>query len=136
MSKKNQSHELLLCLYIYIYNLVHHHKPWINLRILAKYNCKLAYTTSVYPMSSCINPSTLATSVNGFKYLPLATNRAAIRITTKNKPVQCLVGAKYDNLTVDRRSANYQPPIWDHDFLQSLNSDYTVFSIIIINNTY
>nr|BAG74774.1 limonene synthase [Citrus trifoliata] len=76
-------------------------------------------------MSSCINPSTLATSVNGFKYLPLATNRAAIRITAKNKPVQCLVSAKYDNLTVDRRSANYQPPIWDHDFLQSLNSDYT-----------
>ena len=52
-------------------------------------------------MSSCINPSTLATSVNGFKYLPLATNRAAIRITAKNKPVQCLVSAKYDNLTVD-----------------------------------
>ncbi|KAH9751675.1 Beta-myrcene/(E)-beta-ocimene synthase 2 [Citrus sinensis] len=43
----------------------------------------------------------------------------------KNKPVQCLVSAKYDNLTVDRRSANYQPSIWDHNFLQSLNSKYT-----------
>ncbi|KAH9685737.1 tricyclene synthase [Citrus sinensis] len=76
-------------------------------------------------MSSCINPSTLVTSVNGFKCLPLTTNKAAIRIMAKNKPVQCLVSAKYDNLTVDRRSANYQPSIWDHDFLQWLNSKYT-----------
>ncbi|GAY65207.1 hypothetical protein CUMW_239390 [Citrus unshiu] len=89
------------------------------------YNCKLAYTTSVCPMSSCIVPSTSFTSVNGFKCPPLATNRAATRIITINKPVQCLVSAKYDNLTVDRRSANYQPSIWDHDFLQSLNSGYT-----------
>ncbi|KAH9685726.1 Beta-myrcene/(E)-beta-ocimene synthase 2 [Citrus sinensis] len=37
-------------------------------------------------MSSCINPSTLVTSVNGFKCLPLATNKAAIRIMAKNKP--------------------------------------------------
>ncbi|KAH9685730.1 Beta-myrcene/(E)-beta-ocimene synthase 2 [Citrus sinensis] len=76
-------------------------------------------------MSSCIVPSTSFTSVNGFKCPPLATNRAATRIITINKPVQCLVSAKYDNLTVDRRSANYQPSIWDHDFLQSLNSGYT-----------
>ncbi|KAH9751566.1 Beta-myrcene/(E)-beta-ocimene synthase 2 [Citrus sinensis] len=76
-------------------------------------------------MSSCIVPSTSFTSVNGFKCPPLATNRAATRIITINKPVQCLVSAKYDNLTVDRRSANYQPSIWDHDFLQSVNSGYT-----------
>ncbi|KAL9448319.1 hypothetical protein AB3S75_015736 [Citrus x aurantiifolia] len=76
-------------------------------------------------MSSCINPSTLFTTVNGFKCLPLATNKAAIRIVAKNKPVPCLVSAKYYNLTGDRRLANYQSSIWDHDFLQSLNSDYT-----------
>ncbi|KAL9451434.1 hypothetical protein AB3S75_013072 [Citrus x aurantiifolia] len=60
-------------------------------------------------MSSCINPSTLVTSANGFKCLPLATNKAAIRIMAKKKTVQSLVSAKYDNLTVDRRLANYQP---------------------------
>ncbi|CAL5356745.1 unnamed protein product [Camellia sinensis] len=28
------------------------------------------------------------------------------------------------NQKVIRRSANYQPPIWDYDYLQSLNSKY------------
>uniref|UniRef100_A0AAU7LMP8 Sabinene synthase n=1 Tax=Zanthoxylum ailanthoides TaxID=159071 RepID=A0AAU7LMP8_9ROSI len=78
-------------------------------------------------MSSCIIPSTFIPSVNGFKCLPLATNRATIRIST-HKSIRCVAttaGTQPDNSTVARRSGNYQPTIWDNDYLQSLSSHYT-----------
>ncbi|XP_052173594.1 terpene synthase 10-like [Diospyros lotus] len=31
----------------------------------------------------------------------------------------------HDQKTIERRSANYQPPIWDRHYLQSLSSEYT-----------
>ncbi|XP_052172304.1 (-)-alpha-terpineol synthase-like [Diospyros lotus] len=31
----------------------------------------------------------------------------------------------HDQKTIVRRSANYQPPIWEHHYLQSLSSEYT-----------
>ncbi|KAJ9685395.1 hypothetical protein PVL29_017433 [Vitis rotundifolia] len=41
-------------------------------------------------------------------------------------PVQCTAAAKTSSQTavIERRTANYQPSIWDHDYIQSLTSDY------------
>ncbi|KAL6327456.1 hypothetical protein AAG906_019769 [Vitis piasezkii] len=41
-------------------------------------------------------------------------------------PVQCTAGAKTSSQTavIVRRTASYQPSIWDHDYIQSLTSDY------------
>ncbi|XP_034705074.1 (-)-alpha-terpineol synthase-like [Vitis riparia] len=41
-------------------------------------------------------------------------------------PVQCTGGAKTSSQTavIVRRTASYQPSIWDHDYIQSLTSDY------------
>ncbi|KAI7993151.1 hypothetical protein LOK49_LG12G02324 [Camellia lanceoleosa] len=41
------------------------------------------------------------------------------------RAIRCIVVADGPcNQKVIRRSANYQPPIWDHDYVQSLNSKY------------
>ncbi|KAM3682796.1 hypothetical protein ACJW31_12G098900 [Castanea mollissima] len=40
-------------------------------------------------------------------------------------PVQCKVSNKISGrTTIVQRSANYQPPIWDYDYIQSLRSEY------------
>ncbi|NP_001268167.1 (+)-alpha-phellandrene synthase [Vitis vinifera] len=41
-------------------------------------------------------------------------------------PVQCTGGAKTSSQTavIVRRTASYQPSIWDHDYIRSLTSDY------------
>ncbi|XP_034703599.1 (-)-alpha-terpineol synthase-like [Vitis riparia] len=40
-------------------------------------------------------------------------------------PVQCVVVNRPSYETTVRRTANYQAPIWDYDYVQSLRSDYT-----------
>ncbi|KAF5938049.1 hypothetical protein HYC85_025555 [Camellia sinensis] len=41
------------------------------------------------------------------------------------RAIRCIVDADGPcNQKVNRRSANYRPPIWDYDYLQSLNSKY------------
>lgn len=48
------------------------------------------------------------------------------RINVAN-PIQCISTTKPDNETVVlRRSGNYQPSIWDHEYIQSFTSSYTV----------
>ena len=37
-----------------------------------------------------------------------------------------IVDTKVYNTSVVRRSANYQPPIWKHEFVESLTSEFTV----------
>lgn len=79
-------------------------------------------------MSSCTIPSVFATCLNGFKCPPLLpTNRATIRVN-EYRPVCAQLG----NPTIARRSASYPSSIWDHDFLQSLGSGYTVLTISTI----
>lgn len=53
--------------------------------------------------------------------------------------VQCVVvNSPSHEATTVRRTANYQPPIWDYDYVQSLRSDYVVtnlslfFAILLI----
>ena len=41
-------------------------------------------------------------------------------------PVQCVVVNRPSYETTVRRTANYQAPIWDYDYVQSLTSDYRV----------
>ncbi|XP_043702739.1 terpene synthase 10-like [Telopea speciosissima] len=57
---------------------------------------------------------------------PLITHHQCM-ISSKN--IKCIAATttsthSFEATTVHRRSANYQPSIWDFDFLQSLNSDY------------
>ncbi|KAI8562099.1 hypothetical protein RHMOL_Rhmol03G0008300 [Rhododendron molle] len=47
--------------------------------------------------------------------------------------IRCNIGVspKTFNEKIARRSANYQPPIWDYDYVQSLNSKYVVCQVVI-----
>ena len=48
-------------------------------------------------------------------------------------PVQCKVSSKISSSTdIVRRSANYQPPIWGYDYIQSLRSEYLVHNIDLL----
>ncbi|XP_037493243.1 terpene synthase 10-like, partial [Jatropha curcas] len=38
--------------------------------------------------------------------------------------VRCIAAQTNANENIVRRSANYQPPIWDYDFVQSLTSEF------------
>ncbi|KAK3188188.1 hypothetical protein Dsin_027749 [Dipteronia sinensis] len=56
----------------------------------------------------------------------LVRQRASSRSIRVHKPVQCFSTLKLESdQTVVRRSGNYQPTIWDDDYLQSLSSVYT-----------
>ena len=61
-----------------------------------------------------------------------ATTRTGISLETNGsesnapRPVQCMATNKNSDSTIIRRTANYQRPIWDYDYLQSLRSDYVV----------
>ncbi|RWR93218.1 Alpha-terpineol synthase, chloroplastic [Cinnamomum micranthum f. kanehirae] len=40
-------------------------------------------------------------------------------------PMKCVLTARTLETDIPRRSANYQPTVWDYDFIMSLKSDYT-----------
>jgi hypothetical protein len=43
------------------------------------------------------------------------------------RPVQCMSASKISNSpNISRRSANYQPSIWNYDYIQSLKNEYVV----------
>ncbi|KAK4572350.1 hypothetical protein RGQ29_030690 [Quercus rubra] len=68
------------------------------------------YNFSRVPVSSK-DPISLVTSRNRNGYLP--------------SPVQCMSANKVSNSPdILRRSANYQPSIWNHDYVESLRNEY------------
>ena len=70
------------------------------------------YNFSRVPVSSK-DPISLVTSRNRNGYLP--------------SPVQCMSANKVSNSPdILRRSANYQPSIWNHDYVESLRNEYVV----------
>ncbi|KAL5839743.1 hypothetical protein ACOSQ4_012351 [Xanthoceras sorbifolium] len=74
--------------------------------------------------STCVTAIPVS-SFTGFQRIRLvqqAMTNSRIRV---HKPIQCVSTPKLESETIIRRSANYQPSIWDHDYLQSLNSVYT-----------
>ncbi|KAJ0080814.1 hypothetical protein Patl1_10972 [Pistacia atlantica] len=78
-------------------------------------------------MASCIvsTPKPLS-SASGFQWRRLIMSQTATRrIISAQNPVRCITNCELRNSTVFRRSGNYQPSIWDDDYLQSLTCHYT-----------
>ncbi|XP_062076059.1 (+)-alpha-pinene synthase, chloroplastic-like [Humulus lupulus] len=54
-----------------------------------------------------------------------STARAKSKVRSSTcYPIQCSVVNSSNATTIDRRSANYEPPIWSFDYIQSLSSQY------------
>ncbi|XP_050225767.1 terpene synthase 10-like [Mercurialis annua] len=56
-----------------------------------------------------------------FIKLPFGRNHVG---SVKKSSYKCMGGSRDSHQIAVRRSANYKPTIWDHDFLQSLQSEY------------
>ncbi|KAH7525553.1 hypothetical protein JRO89_XSUnG0072200 [Xanthoceras sorbifolium] len=67
-------------------------------------------------------PVSSFTGIQRPRHVQQAITSSRIRVY---KPIQCVSTPKLESETIFRRSANYQPSIWDHDYLQSLSSVYT-----------
>lgn len=69
-----------------------------------------------------------------------STSVSRLRSGFASCPVQCVADItriSNDKNIIARRSANYQPPIWNFDFVQSLQSQYTVtFLALLIRPNY
>jgi hypothetical protein len=67
--------------------------------------------------------------------LPLKRSMAVLvtfRSGNVSRPFRCMATTQIptpSNITTStvRRSANYQPPIWHYDYIQSLTSEYVVY---------
>jgi (-)-alpha-terpineol synthase len=66
-----------------------------------------------------------------FTRLP-AKSRTCISLETNGsensapRPVKRMAANRNSDSTIIRRNANYQRPIWDYDYMQSLRSEYLV----------
>ena len=63
---------------------------------------------------------------------PISKGRFIRRRTASSCPVRCLASDTnvFDEKSIGRRSANYQPPIWHFDYVQSIGSKYKVNFLI------
>lgn len=79
-------------------------------------------------------PTTPISSFNGVRHPSLVPQRLSSTKIHTHKLVQCVSSSmsklKSDSETVVRRSANYQPCIWDDVYVQSLDNLYKVVAII------
>ncbi|KAB1206529.1 (-)-alpha-terpineol synthase [Morella rubra] len=77
-------------------------------------------------LSNCCFPRLLPSNINA----SLVTSGSSVRVP---RPFQCKAAiseiASHDPI-VARRSANYQPSIWHHNYIESLTSEFVRFSIV------
>ena len=92
-------------------------------------------TEATVTMSLFLHPSV---PLHSFTRL-LTTARACFSHKTSGceshspRTVQCIVAKRNsDNSSIIRRTANYQPPIWDYDYMQSLKSEYVVYILFFL----
>eukprot|EP00257_Ricinus_communis_P026261 XP_025013675.1 terpene synthase 10-like [Ricinus communis] len=71
----------------------------------------------LFPSPSCFTNANLAK-------LSYSTHSKSTYNYCFANPIRCMGGPKMSNETVIRRSANYHPPIWDYNFVQSLRHEF------------
>ncbi|KAM4076901.1 hypothetical protein ACJW30_12G099500 [Castanea mollissima] len=73
-------------------------------------------------LPTCNFPIAAFPSIGPIHFKSLVTSKSDL----VSGPVQCKVSSKISSTSTDivRRTADYQPPIWDYDYIQSLRSEY------------
>lgn len=57
------------------------------------------------------------------------TTSGSVPRAFKCKATSSKISTLHSDINVVRRSANYHPPIWHYDYIQSLRSEYLVFFV-------
>ena len=98
------------------------------------YNCRLSHTVSQTIMACCYkNIKGMALALGFAAPYPFHTS-TGLQSKSPALQVKSIHGRVTDtnrSMAV-RRSANYQPPIWDYDYVQSLSSKYAVYTVAML----
>ena len=76
--------------------------------------------------------------IRNFARVPVPSKVAFSLVTPRSGTVpfsvQCMHPSKISSSPeISRRSANYQPPIWQYDYIQSLRSEYAVHFLLLFS---